>query len=256
MPELSTQASATAPTIEELLAQAVDQSPAGLVQSRPLLREDVYARIRGWIVEGLLPPDVRLRDKEIAEVLQVSRTPVREAIRRLQDEGLVVTEASRWTKVAPLDTSQANRLYPITWTLERLAVRMSRPPDAERIAALRATNERLRAAMARGDAVEASRMDTEFHRIIVDGAGNAELAGIIGDLKTRLRRLETAYFGGSVTAEPSVQEHERAIAALEAGDLEQAGLEIERNWRASLDRLHQRLAGPPGSPSPPTDRSE
>src|SRR5215204_409800 len=83
----------------ELLAHAVAQGAgAASTPKRSLLREEVYAQIRNWIVEGLLPADTRLRDLEIAEALGVSRTPVREAIRRLEDEGLVIAEASRWTR--------------------------------------------------------------------------------------------------------------------------------------------------------------
>jgi DNA-binding GntR family transcriptional regulator len=230
------------PDLSELLGEAVEREPSTAAPTQALLREDVYARIRSWIIEGLLPPETRLRDRDIAEALEVSRTPVREALRRLQDEGLVVAEASRWTKVAPVDTGAADRLYPIIWTLERLAATMGAKWDERGLAALRAANERLASALAAQDAPRASRADTEFHRLVVDAAGNPELSAIVADLKIRLRRIEIAYFGGPAAREPSVEEHRRAIAALEAGDLERAGAEIERNWRASLARLHERQA--------------
>lgn len=228
--------------VSHLLARAVARRPPDFAPGRPLLREEVYARIRDWIVEGLLPPETRLRDIEIADALDVSRTPVREAIRRLQDEGLVVAEASRWTKVASVDTETADRVYPIVWTLERLAVSLGGRWDADRLAGLRAANDRLAAAVASRDALNASEADTDFHRQIVAGAGNPELAAIVDNLKVRLRRVEITYFGGTVTAEPSVIEHARAIAALEAGDLDAAAAQIEDNWRSSLARLHERRA--------------
>jgi hypothetical protein len=71
----------------------------GLIIPLAIARRVVLA-YRMCIVRGVLAPGVRLRDQDIAQALGVSRTPVREAIRRLQDEGLVVAEASRWTKVA------------------------------------------------------------------------------------------------------------------------------------------------------------
>lgn len=225
----------------DLLRRAISQQSRAQPPTRSLLREEVYAQIRAWVVEGHLPPGTRLRDKEIAEALQVSRTPVREAIRRLQDEHLVVAEASRWTKVAPVDVEEADRIYPIVWSLERLATTLGGGWNAAAITRLRAVNEELALAIERDDAVAASSADTEFHRLIVEAASNPELTAIVDDLKVRLRRIEISYFDGSAAAEPSIDEHRRAIDALEAEDLETAGLEIERNWRASLDRLHQRL---------------
>ena len=96
-------------------ADAFDAPVPGWIErsiplSRALLRDEVYTQIRTAIVEGQLAPGVRLRDKDLAENLGVSRMPVREAIRRLQDEGLVVAEASRWTKVAPIDTRVADEV--------------------------------------------------------------------------------------------------------------------------------------------------
>lgn len=242
--------------IYELLAAA--NEPPAATASRSLLREDVYARIRNWIVEGLVPPGTRLRDNDIAEALQVSRTPVREAIRRLQDEGLVVAEASRWTKVAPVDIGAADRIYPMIWTLEHLAMDTGGRWTSDRLATLRGANERLAAALVDSDPLAASAADAAFHRIIIDGAANDELATVLEQLKVRLRRIEINYFEGSHAGEPSVQEHERVILALEAGDLPAAGAALETNWRASLERLHRRWASRepvrrrPGTRSKPT----
>jgi DNA-binding GntR family transcriptional regulator len=226
----------------ELLARAVARGRSSAAPTRSLLRDEVYAQVRGWILDGSLPPQTRLRDKDIAEVLSVSRTPVREALRRLEDERLVVAEASRWTKVAPVDTDAADRLYPIVWTLERLAVSSSGTWDAKRIAALRAANARLASAVAHHDALAASEADTEFHRLAVEAAGNEELVEVLEDLKVRMRRIELVYFDGTSAGERSVEEHERVIDALASGDVDRAGTEVERNWRASLDRLHERRA--------------
>lgn len=231
---------------EQLLAKALEQQPFAAPPMRSLLREEVYASLRSWIVTGILPPGTRLRDTDIADALRISRTPVREAIRRLQDEGLVVAEASRWTKVAPVDVRAADDLYPITWTLERLAISLCRWRDPDLIAALRAANDRLEAALAKGDASAASDADNDFHRHLVEAAENAELSSMVESLKVRLRRIEVVYFDGRIAGERSVVEHERVIAALESGDTETAGIEIENNWRSSLARLHERLAAAKG----------
>src|SRR5688500_8344447 len=90
-------------------------------------RERIYEAVKGWIVEGVLDPEEQLRDVELAEHFGVSRTPVREALRQLEDEGLVATARNRWTRVAPLDLSEGARLVPILSALEILALRTAWP---------------------------------------------------------------------------------------------------------------------------------
>lgn len=226
--------------VNRTIADLITALPDEVSGPRSLLREDVYTRIRAWIVEGHLPPETRLRDNEIAQALQVSRTPVREAIRRLQDEGLVIAEVSRWTKVAPIDIDAADRIYPMVWTLERLALGTAGSVLRDRLAELRATNDKLAEAVAADDAFAASQADTLFHSVIIDAAANPELAAILGQLKVMLRRIEITYFQGGSAGRESIREHERVIAALEKDDLESAGAELEGNWRSSLGRLHQR----------------
>ena len=91
----------------------------------PYRMDEVYAALLEWIVDGTLGPGERVRDKELAEALGVSRTPVREALQRLEDAGLVETSASRWTRVASLDVAQAEQVYPVVWSLEALAVELA-----------------------------------------------------------------------------------------------------------------------------------
>ena len=229
----------------ELLAHAVAQESSAVTPKCSLLREEVYSRIRGWIVEGLLPADTRLRDLEIAEALGVSRTPVREAIRRLEDEGLVVAEASRWTPRRP-----AGHPAPRTGST-RSSGRSSGSRSAwRRAAGARSASRRcgppttrLAAALGAGDPRGASEADTSFHRQLVMAADNRELTALLDDLKSRLRRIEIAYFGGTSAGERSVEEHARVVEALAAGDLDRAQDEVERNWRESLARLQERQAG-------------
>ena len=231
-------------TDDELLRRVAADQPISTAPTRSLLREEVYSRIRGWILDGLLPAGVRLRDVEIAEVLQVSRTPVREAIRRLQDEGLVQAEAHRWTKVAAVEIEAADDIYPIIWTLERLALTLAVTPTAERLAAMRAANLRLAEALDRNDARGASDADNDFHQQVVELARNPDLEAVLAQVKVRLRRIEIAYFdGGAAAGRQSVHEHELVIAALERGELERAADGVEQNWRASLSRLHAQLPG-------------
>ncbi len=224
----------------QLLAAAAAADPPEVPPSDSrLLRDQVYGRVLEWIVDGRLPPTTRVRDKEIASLLEVSRTPVREAIRRLEDEGFVTAEASRWTRVASLDIGAAEQIYPILWTLEGLAITSGGQWQPEQLAELKAANKRLALAVKQDDAAAAARADSDFHDIVVAIAANARLAAIVSDLKNHLRRLEIAYFASAPAASRSVHEHQRAISALDKGDLPAARQAITDNWQRSLDRIRK-----------------
>lgn len=203
-----------------------------------LLRARVYDIVKRWIVDGALAPGERLRDAELAHRLGVSRMPVREALARLADEGFVEVAANRWTRVAPANPDDARRIYPIVWTLETLAIRLAAAYLGDgAFAKMRKANERLRRAIKEGDAVTASRTDRELHAVYVDATGNPELIDILSSLKTRLRRLEIVYFGGSVIAERSADEHDQLIEALARGNVETAVEMVKDNWERSYERI-------------------
>jgi DNA-binding GntR family transcriptional regulator len=212
-----------------------DQVPG---PERHLMREEVYSTLRDWIVGNVLSPRERMRDTEFAERLGVSRTPVREALRRLADEGLVETAANRWTRVADIDVGDARRLYPIVWTLEPLAVRMAGERlTPEALDEMASANEGLLRSLEEGDGIAASEADATFHQCLVERSDNEELVKILRDVKTKLRRLEIAYFDGAPVAKRSVSEHERIVRALRRRNYERAAQAVERNWRNSLERL-------------------
>lgn len=216
---------------------SLDQLPTPPSRSAHLLREAVYDVLKGAIIGGTLPPGERLRDGEIADQLEVSKMPVREALRRLADEGLVIAEANRWTKVAPIDMGAATRIYPIIWTLECLALRLVPSWTEARLDRLRAANRDLERALADADPVAAAAADDTFHGVILEAADNQELTATVLDLKVRVRRIEVAYFGGSMTGEKSCREHDSVVAALAAGEIDVAAAALEQNWSGTLDRI-------------------
>ena len=217
-------------------------APLSLPSHRPahLLRETVYEVLKAAIVRGALPPGERLRDGEIAERLEVSRMPVREALRRLADEGLVVAEASRWTKVAPIDVGAAARVYPIIWSLECQAVQLTPYWSDAALEMMRAANRDLERALAAGDPVAASAADDAFHDVILREAGNPELTTVVHDMKVRIRRIEVAYFGGTTTGERSCREHDAVVEALAAGEIPAATDALRLNWSGTLERVLDR----------------
>ena len=206
--------------------------------ARTLAREEVYARLRDWIVEGALPPGEVLRDQDIALRLGVSRTPVREALRRLEDEGFIETALNRWTRVAPLDLTQATELYGLVEALDVLALEQAGPRLTEDdLRRLEGANADLARALERREAGGALSADDTFHAVWVEAAGNRSLSEVLGQLKLKLRRVELAYFGHEARGERSLDEHAALIEALRACRWEQASALLRQNWRGSLERL-------------------
>jgi DNA-binding GntR family transcriptional regulator len=198
---------------------------------RTLARDDVYRTIKLGIISLELAPDELLRDQDIAERLGVSRTPVREALRRLEDEGLVITSFHKWTKVAPADMSEASQLYPVVAALESTAVELAQPQlSADDLARLRSLNHSLEQAIAAGEVDRSLLLDAEFHALIVERSGNAEIGKLLAGLLPRIKRIELAHFGNQLVAQQSVLEHAAIIDALENNDGQQAAAIMKKNW--------------------------
>ncbi len=205
---------------------------------RPSMRDTVYNNLLDWIVEGVLQPGEKVVDKELAEHMGVSRTPVREALRRLEDKSLIESSANRWTRIAKIPPEEPEMIYPIIWTLETLALSTAihgiRPED---LLQMKQVNQRLETALEKGDPVAASKFDAKFHDIFIQRSQNIHLIKILQDLKIRYRRLEVVFFNGTAHDKSSIEEHEVLILALKSGDLVTAKKTIHSNWQKSLDRL-------------------
>jgi DNA-binding GntR family transcriptional regulator len=207
---------------------------------RTLARDGAYDKLRDWIVRGLLLPGELLRDQEIAQTLGVSRTPVREALRRLEDEGLVETALNRWTRVAALDLEKAIETCTIIAALEALALAKAFPAltrkDLER---MRRANRLMQEAISQRDGSAALSADEAFHDIWNARSGNAELFVMVAQLKTRMRRVELAYWDRSAHTRQSFREHQMLIRALREGSKRRALRALRQNWEGSMVRLRE-----------------
>ena len=212
--------------------------PAAEIIKRTFVRDNTYEFLCDWIVTGQLGPGEKLRDKELAAHLGVSRTPVREALRRLEDEGLVESAANRWTRVSPLELEEAGRIYPIIRSLELLALDLAFPHLSEQhLLKMQGANDDLRAASGDGDPRAALAADAALHQVLVGASANPELKRLLKQLKTKYRRLELAYFSDAGLLAASYEEHRALIAALKDKDLDAARGSLADNWRASVQRL-------------------
>jgi DNA-binding GntR family transcriptional regulator len=203
------------------------------------LRERVYHTLRNAIVSGAFAPGQRLRDQEVAGQLGVSRTPVREALQRLEDEGLVETNPRASTHVTPLDARAARDGFPVVAALHALATRHGVPRlTAADLAAMRAANEELAANIASLEPIRVMRAiaaDDRFHGVLLTAADNHELAAALERVMPKVRRLEYAQFS-SLAGRTSILQHEAILAAAAQGAADAAAALVEENW-LSLGRL-------------------
>jgi len=197
---------------------------------RDLLRDRAYTTLRDAIVDGTLAPGERLRDQELTEWLGLSRTPVRDALSRLEQDGLVETEPQRFTRVAPLDRRAARDAFPIVAAIHALAAELgvARLTGAG-LEAMSNANARFAAALRADDVDAALSADDAFHAVLLTASANGELGRTLERLMPRLRRLERLRFG-SLAGRASVRQHDGIIAAAAAQDVQTTAERVRENW--------------------------
>ncbi|MEV4714068.1 GntR family transcriptional regulator [Micromonospora sp. NPDC049374] len=214
---------------------------------RSLLRDEAYRAIRDAIVGGTLAPGERLNDSDLVEWLGVSRTPVREALARLEQAGLVQTKPGRYTMVSPLDVRAARNAQSVTAAMHELAVREALPNlSTDEIDVMREANARFAEALRRNDVDAAVAADDDFHAVAVQASTNQALRDVLEQFTPVLRRLERVRFS-SLSGRESVAQHDRIIALCEAGDVGGAAAATRANWETLAPLLDTDDPGHSGS---------
>ena len=202
-----------------------------------LLRDSVHDRLRDAIVDGTLAPGEVVRDTELAAWLGVSRTPVREALLRLGETGLVRSAPGRSTVVAEIDLTEVREAHAVVVAMHRLAVAEAvdrlTDDDVER---MRAANLRFAAAIDAHDTDAALAADDDFHGIAVEVSGNRALTTVLDQFGPVVRRLERRRFA-SHAGEQSVVLHDRLVEACAAGDAQAAADLAFRTWQNLADLI-------------------
>ena len=212
-------------------------APIRLDSYQPL-REVVCETLRDAIRKGILKPGERLMEIQLAEELGVSRTPVREAIRKLELEGYVIMMPRRGTYVANLSIRDVNEVFEIRTSLDSLASGLA----AERI-----TDEELerlqRLLVLIGEYIETNDMekivetDTEFHDLLYQASRNTRLVGIIFNLREQLTRFRTTSMGFPGRLAATLEEHRRIVEAIAQGDVKEAQAAAEDHMEKSEQTL-------------------
>jgi DNA-binding GntR family transcriptional regulator len=199
---------------------------------RSLLRDDVYGRLRDAIVDGTFAPGEQLKDGELATWLGVSRTPVREALLRLAEGGLVVAHPGRSTVVTSLDVRSTREARDVVAAMHELAVREAVGLFTEaHLDAMREAADRFTEALDAGDIDAALRADDVFHDIPVKVAGSRAVAKVLEQFMPVLRRIERVRFG-SAEGRRSPDRHEELIRLCAAGDVDAAAAVAFETWHS------------------------
>ena len=189
---------------------------------RRLLRDDVYGRLRDAIVDGTLAPGEQLRDADLAGWLGVSRTPIREALLRLAEAGLVVAHPGRSTTVTSLDARAFRDARDVVAAMHEVAVREAVGSlTAADLDTMREANARFGAAIERGDAQAALHADDELHGVPVEVAANRAVIAVLDQFTPVVRRAERLRFS-SLDGRASLARHDELIRLCAAGDADGA----------------------------------
>ncbi len=212
----------------------------GPVES-PLLRDLAYRRLRGSILSGELAPGDPLRIDELAGQLALSRTPVREALARLRDEGLVQTRPRSGTRVSPLRLDEARQALAVISAMHELAVLSAVARLHEHhLAQLAQAARRFEHAVKAGDHERAIDADDEFHGVFVIVADNRPLRETIVRFMPLLRRAEALRFG-TLPGRRSIAAHRRILDAARRGDTEAAAQATRGNWGSLAEQIEQSM---------------
>ncbi len=216
------------------------------LQRSKSLHEQTYQALRDSILSGELAPGDRLIETQIAEQLQVSRTPIREAIRQLQREELVTADDMGWLRVATVSPKEAMHLYDCRIALETLAVtgacENANDSQLKTLKELVTQAEKLLKRQASNpNSIQLLELDYQFHRTIAQSSGNTCLMSLLDQVfgKMALLRVQTTRYNPRVLEIRT--EHQLLYEALVQRDIEAATEAIRSHLTASKARVVQEL---------------
>lgn len=207
-----------------------------LTTARVSLADEAYLRLKQDLADFVLVPGDRFTENEICERLQVSRTPVRQALLRLQAEGHVEVLFRNGWRVLPFDFNKYDQLYDLRLLLETTAVRRIceeyAQVDRAQLDALH-TIWLVPEARRSADAVQVAEWDEAFHCSLVSAAGNAEMARVHHDVTERIRIIRRLDFTKKPRIDLTYEEHAKILRAIKAKRAEQAAMLLSAHIMSS-----------------------
>ena len=212
------------------------------------LRDVVFNTLRQAILKGELKPGERLMEIALAEKLGVSRTPIREAMRKLELEGLVVMIPRRGAEVANITEKDLNDVLEVRIALENVAIEKACTRMSEEdMGRLWLAAKEFEHTMAEGNLVRLAEADVVFHEIIYRASDNKRLNQVLNNLREQIYRYRVDYLKEEETRNVLVKEHEELTKAIRQRDVKKAQeisfRHIENQRRAIIQSIEAEEAG-------------
>ncbi len=220
----------------------IETTPRKGVRHKSLV-EVIVENIEDKILKGELKPGERLVEQTMCEELGVSRSPLREAFRILENQGFLVNEARRGVSVAELSLKEAIDIYTIRAKLESLATKLAVAADDGTLARrLQKLQDEMTALVNEGDITGYSRLNAEFHETLVSACGNSHLIDMLRlfDKKTLRYRMEVLSSPGKL--QESLKKHEKLIESIKRGDAREAERVREESILANIPLIEKTFA--------------
>lgn len=199
-------------------------------------KESAYYQLEQWIIDGTLQPGEKLTDIELAQALNFSRTPIREALQLLEVVGFVRMFPGKATTVTQIQKEDIKHLLPPLAVLQALAAELAVPNINEgQIGRLEDANRRFAGAIKQKDSFNALKIDEEFHQIIIEAAQNPYISTMLSRLQSHVRR-QFFHFALELS-DASRIEHDQIIQAFKEKDAERLSLLTRNNWIRSIEEL-------------------
>ena len=187
------------------------------------LRDVVFNTLRQAILKGELEPGERLMEIQLAERLGVSRTPIREAIRKLELEGLVHMVPRKGAEVASISEKSLREVLEVRRSLEELAIELAcQKITAEQIKELEEAEVQFADAVQKGDAMTIAESDEHYHDVIYQATDNSRLVQILNNLREQMYRYRLEYIKDADKRQILVVEHEHIIRAVKNHNIPEA----------------------------------
>lgn len=196
------------------------------------LRDAVFITLRDAILKSVLLPGQHLMEMQLAVQLGVSRTPVREAIRKLEIEGLVVMVPRKGARVAAISEKSLSDVLEVRRALEELSVTLAcERMTSDQLTQLKSVNEHFRKIIMKEDVVQIAQVDEQFHDIIYQSTHNDRLLGIVHKLQNQMYRYRVEHIKNSAGRKNLPDEHARIIEAIEKRDKQAASEAMNEHIR-------------------------
>ena len=187
------------------------------------LRDVVFDTLRQAILTGQLQPGERLMEIHLADKLGVSRTPIREAIRKLELEGLVLMIPRKGAEVAQITEKNMQDVLEVRKALEELSVQLAcERITPEQVEEMKMAAEDFRKVLKSGDVTKIAEADVKFHDIIFAATNNQRLITLLNNLREQMYRFRVEYLKQKECYPQLLEEHDKLIALISGGEVEEA----------------------------------